>query len=43
MTITHAASGQIKDMIANVRAGLDAVLTTAPQLNEPARWKVLVG
>jgi len=42
MTITHAANGQIKDMIANVRAGLDAVLITAPQLTKPARWKALV-
>ena len=42
LTITHAASGPIKTMIANVRAGLDAVLTTAPQLTKPARWKALV-
>ena len=42
LTITHAASDQIKAMIANVRAGLDAVLTTAPQLTKPARWKALV-
>ena len=42
LTITHAASDTIKTMIANVRAGLDAVLITAPQLTKPARWQALV-
>lgn len=42
LTITHAASDQIKTMIANIRAGLQHILAAAPQLPKPARWKVLV-
>ncbi|MDZ7924121.1 MAG: transposase [Marinagarivorans sp.] len=42
LTITHAASTQIKAMIANVRKGLDFVRTTAPQLTKPERWAALV-
>ena len=42
LTLTHAADDQIKAMIANVRAGLDTILATAPQLTKPERWKALV-
>ena len=42
LTITHAASTQVKAMIANVRKGLDTVRATAPQLNKPERWAALV-
>lgn len=42
VTLTHAAGDQIKAMIANVRKGLDAVLSTAPQLTKPQRWTALV-
>ena len=42
LTLTHAAGDQIKAMIANIRKGLDAVLTTAPQLTKPERWQALV-
>ena len=42
LTLTHAAGDQIKAMVANVRKGLDVILTTAPQLTKPERWKVLV-
>lgn len=42
LTITHAASAQVKAMIANVRKGLDSVRATAPQLTKPERWAALV-
>ncbi|HQV47147.1 MAG TPA: transposase, partial [Nitrospira sp.] len=42
LTITHAASTQVKAMIANVRKGLDTVRATAPQLTKPERWAALV-
>ena len=42
LTLTHAAGDQIKAMIANVRVGLDTILTTAPQLPKPERWKALL-
>lgn len=42
LTITHAASDQIKTMIANIRAGLQHILAAAPQLPKPARWQSLV-
>lgn len=42
VTLTHAASDQIKAMVANVRKGLDAILAAAPQLPKPQRWSVLV-
>jgi hypothetical protein len=42
LTITHAASDQIKTMIVNVRAGLQHILAAAPQLPKTARWKSLV-
>ena len=42
LTLTHAASDQIKSRVANVRKGLDAVIATAPPLTKPARWQALV-
>lgn len=42
VTLTHAASDQIKAMVANVRKGLDAILAAAPQLPKPQRWSALV-
>ena len=42
LTITHAASDQIKGMIANVRKGLNTILATAPQLTKAERWPALV-
>lgn len=41
VTLTHAGADQIKSMIANVRKGLDTILTSAPQLTKPDRWKAL--
>jgi hypothetical protein len=40
--MTHAAGDQIKSMIARIRAGLDYVRATAPQLPKPERWRALV-
>ena len=42
LTLTHAAGDQIKTMIANVRAGLNYIRSSAPQLPNPARWTALV-
>ena len=42
ITLTHAASGQIKSMIANIREGLDHVLANTPQLPKEQRWRALV-
>lgn len=42
LTLTHAAGDQIKAMLANVRKGLDIILTTAPQLTKSERWTALV-
>lgn len=42
LTITHAASHQVKEMIANVRKGLSIILATAPQLSKTERWPALV-
>lgn len=42
LTLTHAAGNQIKTLIANARAGLDHVRSSAPQLPNPARWTALV-
>jgi len=42
LTLTHAATDQIKSMVANVRMGLDTILTSTPQLTKPERWKALV-
>jgi len=42
LTLTHAASDQIKAMIANIRKGLDHVRATAPQLPKADRWRALI-
>ena len=42
LTITHAASTQVKAMIANVRKDFDTVRATAPQLTKPECWAALV-
>lgn len=42
VTLMHGAADQIKEMIANVRKGLDVVLVNAPQLTKPERWAALV-
>ena len=42
LTLSHAAGDLIKSMVANVRKGLDTILTTAPQLSKPERWRALV-
>ena len=42
LTLTHAADNEIKSLVANVRKGLDSVLSTAPQLTKPERWRALV-
>ena len=42
LTLTHAAGNEIRSLVANVRKGLDTVLSTAPQLSKPERWKALV-
>lgn len=42
LTLTHAASDQIKAMIANIRKGLDHIRATAPQLPKTDRWRALI-
>jgi Transposase DDE domain group 1 len=42
VTLMHGAADQIKEMITNVRKGLDVVLVNAPQLTKPERWAALV-
>lgn len=42
LTLTHEAEDKIKSMIANIRTGLDAVLSNAPQLTKADRWPALV-
>ena len=42
LTLSHAAGARIKEMIANIRAGLEHVLATAPQLPSIDRWRALV-
>ncbi|MHB1291404.1 MAG: transposase [Sulfuricella sp.] len=42
LTLSHAAGDQIKEMIANIRKGLDPVLASAPQLPKADRWRALV-
>lgn len=42
LTVTHAASDQIKSMIANIRIGLGHIRVTAPQLPKPERWRALI-
>lgn len=42
VTLHHAASDQIKGMIANIRRGLDSIIAAAPQLRKIDRWPALV-
>lgn len=42
LTLVHGASDKIKQMIGAIRAGLDYVRATAPQLPEVSRWNALV-
>ena len=42
LTLTHAASDQIKAMIANIRKGLDPIRATAPQWPKAERWRALI-
>jgi hypothetical protein len=42
LSITHAAVEQVKVLVANVRAGLQHIRATAPQLPSVQRWKALV-
>lgn len=42
ITLTHEAGSMIKSMIVNIRAGLDYVLSNAPQLPKMDRWPALV-
>lgn len=42
LTLTHEAGDQIKTMIANIRKGLDLILSNAPQLSKVERWSTLV-
>ena len=42
ITLTHAAGDQIQAMLAAIRAGLDHVRATAPQLANRERWRALV-
>ena len=42
LSVTHAAASQVKTLVANVRAGLQHILTTAPQLPSSQRWQALV-
>jgi len=42
LSVTHAAVDQVKALISNVRAGLQPVLATAPQLPNGSRWRALI-
>lgn len=42
LSVTHAAAAHVKVLVANVRAGLQHILTTAPQLPSAQRWQALV-
>ena len=42
LSMTHAASTQVKTLIANVRAGLQRIREAAPQLQPDQRWQALV-
>lgn len=42
LTLSHGAGARIKEMIANIRAGLDHVLANAPQLPTIDRWRALM-
>lgn len=42
LSITHAAATHVKALVANVRAGLQHIRATAPQLHSVQRWTALV-
>jgi hypothetical protein len=42
LSLTHAASAHVKALVANVRAGLQHIRATAPQLPCVQRWQALV-
>lgn len=42
ISITHGAADQVKALISNVRAGLQHILATAPQLKNGNRWRALI-
>jgi hypothetical protein len=42
LSLTHAASAHVKALVANVRAGLQHIRATAPQLPPVQRWRALV-
>ena len=42
LSLTHAASNHVKALVASVRAGLEHIRATAPQLPSVQRWKALV-
>lgn len=42
LTLMHASAQEIKRLVANVRAGLQHVQQTAPQLPAQARWRTLM-
>ena len=42
LSLTHAASAHVKALVTNVRAGLQHIRATAPQLLSVQRWKALV-
>lgn len=41
LALTHEAADQIKAMIANVRAGVEHIRSTAPQFEGAQRWFAL--
>lgn len=41
LSLTHAASAQVKALVASVRIGLEHIRVTAPQLPPTQRWKAL--
>jgi Transposase DDE domain group 1 len=42
LSVTHAAAAHVKALVVNVRAGLQHIRVTAPQLPSMQRWQALV-
>jgi hypothetical protein len=42
LAVTHEAVAQIKQLIANVRAGLSHIRAAAPQLDKAQRWPAML-
>jgi hypothetical protein len=42
LSITHAAVSQVKSLVASVRAGLQHIRSTVPQLPSAQKWRALV-